>query len=223
MEGGSNSAPATNSLIGGWEYAGLILLIIVIAGAIGGIAAYYLNDTENNSKCRSVTLGISAAFIVPVLLNMISSNLLEKAHIEIHKLFVFAGFCVLAAVFSRNFLENIYNKVLQQVGNINDKVKQIEEANEEPDATEVDDPAISTISGSLTKDQIELLKAFSMGRFTYRSITGLTKDSKLERITVEQCLNKLMTDQLVDSKLNDKKQMRYFLSGKGRQFLGSLE
>lgn len=223
MEDGSNSALATNSLISGWEYAGLILLIIVIAGVIGGFAAYYLNDTENKSKHRSVTLGISAAFIVPVLLNMISSDLLEKAQSEIHKLFVFAGFCVLAAVFSRNFLENIYNKVLQQVGNISDKVKQIEEANEEPDAPEADDQAMRTISGNLTGEQVKLLKTFSMGRFTYRSITGLTRDSKLERATVEQHLNKLMTDQLVDSKLNDKKQMRYFLSGKGRQFLGSLE
>ena len=113
--------------------------------------------------------------------------------------------------------------MIQQVGNISDKVKQIEEANEEPDASESDVQTIKAISGNLTSEQINLLKTFTTGRFTYRSITGLTKDSNLGREAVEKHLNKLMSDQLVDSKLSDKKQLRYFLSGKGRQFLGSLQ
>ncbi len=205
-----------------WWYALMLLGIIVGTGILGGYASYHLSESDDRSKTRSITLGVVAAFIVPVFLNMISSNLLVEAQKNIDKFFIFAGFCVLASVFSRNFLENIYNKVLQQVGSIGDKVKEIEEAAVEPDVPEADVSSAILKEHGLTENEFKLLKIFSGGRFTYRSITGLKKDSGMERSDVDSFLNSLLSKGLIQSRLNDKKQMRYFLSGEGRQLLGSI-
>ncbi len=211
------------NLIEGWNYGFLILVIIIFAGIIGGLASYYLNESDDKSKIKSIVLGVAAAFIVPVLLNMISSNLLSDSQKRFDALFSFAGFCVLAAVFSRNFLENIYNKVLQQVGSINDKVKMMEQVTEEPDISDSERQSMGEVKGQLSEEDKTVLQSFANGRFAYRALPGLTKDSGLERSQVEQCLNKLMANQLVESKLNDKQQMRYFLSGKGRKLLGAMD
>lgn len=210
-------------LLEGWHYGFLILAVIIFSGLVGGLASYYLTESDNKSKLKSIVLGVAAAFIVPVLLNMISSDLLEKSQHRFDSLFSFIGFCVLAAVFSRNFLENIYNKVLQQVGSINDKVKMMEQVTEEPDISESDKQNMGEVKGQLEQDDITVLNAFTNGRFAYRAIPGLTKDSGLERKQVEKCLNKLMASQLVESRINDKQQMRYYLSGQGRKLLGTLD
>jgi hypothetical protein len=49
---------------------------------------------------------------------MISSNLLDLARTRPINLFVFAGFCLIAVIFSRRFLENLSTKLIQQVSQI---------------------------------------------------------------------------------------------------------
>lgn len=208
----------------GWCHAILLFLIMVCAGILGGIASYYLNESDDKSMVKSITLGIVAAFIVPVFLSMISSELIENSKRHVKDLFTFAGFCVLGAVFSRNFLENVYSKVLQQVGSISHKVKQIEEASEEVDIPEVADEELTATlqRNGLTIDEYRLLKGISGGRFTYRSLSGLQKDTGMDRGLVDQLLNQLLSKGLIDSRVNQKKQNRYFLSANGRKVLGSI-
>jgi fluoride ion exporter CrcB/FEX len=203
-------------------YALTIVLVMLTAGAIGGYASYHLNESTEKTKTKSITLGIVAATIVPVFLNTISSNLLVEAQTKLDKLFVFSGFCILASVFSRNFLENIYNKVLQQVGDIGKQVRQIEESASEPDIPAGVVPAQLLEENRLSETEFTLLSMISTGRFTYRSLSGLKKESGLERNEIDGCLNSMLAKKLIESKLNDKKQLRYFLSGEGRQLLGRL-
>ena len=92
-------------LMDDYLYGLCILTIMLLAGLLGGFASYHLNESDDKSTVKSITLGIVAAMIVPVFLNMISSSLLVEAQKSVDKLFVFLGFCVLASVFSRNFLE----------------------------------------------------------------------------------------------------------------------
>ena len=204
-------------------YAITLFLIMISAGVLGGFASYHLSESEDKTIVRSVTLGVVAAFIVPVFLSMISSNLLVEAQKNIGDLYILLGFCVLSAVFSRNFLENIYNKVLQQVGNIGEKVKEIEEASIEPDVLSTNVSPDTLKEHNLTENEYKLLTVFSSGKFNYRSITGLVKDSGMDKQHVDASLNTLLAKSLVLSRFSNKtEQMRYFLSGEGRHLLGEL-
>ena len=87
MEG--NSQLENLLLSDGW-YAAVILLIIVLSGLMGGLASYYLNESEKKSIAKSFVLGVVASLIVPLFLNMISSNLLFEAQRQIDKMFIFA-------------------------------------------------------------------------------------------------------------------------------------
>jgi DNA-binding MarR family transcriptional regulator/fluoride ion exporter CrcB/FEX len=202
-----------------WMYAIVLLLIMLAAGVIGGIASYYLSESEDRSKTKSITLGIVAALIVPVFLNMISSNILIEAQKEIDKLFIFAGFCVLASVFSRNFLENIYNKVIQQVGNLEQK---LEEAVEEPDLPTKDVSETLLTKKGITSNEFKILNILSSGRYTYRSTSGLRRELDLDKSSFDESLNQLIAKKFVLSRLNKKEQQRYFISGRGREVLGEL-
>jgi hypothetical protein len=57
-----------------------LISVLIAAGALGGVVNYFLNrksDPEGSSIGKSITVGIGAAFLVPLFLNMISSNLTE--------------------------------------------------------------------------------------------------------------------------------------------------
>jgi len=203
-------------------YAMTIALIMLSAGVLGGFASYYLNESEGKKLIKSVVLGIVAAMIVPVFLNMISSNLLIEAQKNIDKLFIFSGFCILAAVFSRNFLENIYSKVLQQVGNIGKQVKEIEEAAIEPEVPPTEVPEAALKKKGVTAAEFKLLSTLSSGRFVYRSVSGLKKESNLNKHDVDSCINSLLAKKLIESRLNSNNQTRYFISNEGRMLLGEL-
>ena len=66
-----------------------LIFVMVTAGALGGVVNYFLTpkadtkadpraDPEERSIAKSIVVGIAAAFLVPLFLNMISSNLTEE-------------------------------------------------------------------------------------------------------------------------------------------------
>ena len=83
MEG--NSQIENLLLSDGW-YGSVIFLIITLSGLLGGWASYYLNKSEEKSIKESLIFGVVASFIVPLFLNMISSNLLFEAQRKIDKI-----------------------------------------------------------------------------------------------------------------------------------------
>lgn len=104
------------------NYMMLVLGIMITAGILGGIANYFLAERHAEFAWRDLfkysVLGVVAALMVPLFLNMISSNLLDLARTRPINLFVFAGFCLIAVIFSRRFLENLSTKLIQQVSQI---------------------------------------------------------------------------------------------------------
>jgi hypothetical protein len=141
---------------------GMIILIIGLAGLLGGTTNYFLNyDSKlKTTDCwikfgASVFLSICAAITVPLFLQILSNNLLDT--LSLKNTLIFAGFCILAAFFSHRFLHDLYsqvrnlkNKVEQQqretrsvlqqsdkkAQEINKKVEELEESIEEVDVSE---------------------------------------------------------------------------------------
>lgn len=97
------------------NHSKLILSIILFSAFLGGLGNYLSTDPavitqKNYTFFTSFILGLCAAAAVPLFLNVISSDLLsfdDKAP-NLKKLLVFMSVCTLAALFSNNFLGNIY-------------------------------------------------------------------------------------------------------------------
>jgi len=95
-----------------------ILIIIVIAGAIGGIGNYYMlpQGAKGFTLLRSVILGIIAAGVLPLFLKLISSSLLDTDGLSLpyKNYIVLISFCLLTGVFADLFLQGMYRKVFHE-------------------------------------------------------------------------------------------------------------
>jgi len=214
---------ATQSIELSDKYFLLIIAVMAFSGIVGGIANYFLTEKDQKSRATLLSycvLGLVASFIVPLFLNMISSNLLDTVKSKPLNLFVFAGFCLLAAVFSRRFLENVYNKLLQQVDQIKDDVNKIEEASTEPEASEHKITSQAFTDEGISNEDIRVLRALSSGKFFFRSVSGLASDTQLAKPIVSERLSDLIQKGFVTQKTGKDGRPRWSLSAKGREMLG---
>ncbi len=123
---------------------------------------------------------------------MISSDLLTSPIDNGTNYLVFLGFCLIAAMFSGEFIDSIGKKVLNEI----DEVKrEIEDNNTENDAENIE--GVSTNS-DLTDEQRKVLESFIGSQYTYRSISGISKESNLDKTMVKNELVKLQKEGLVD-------------------------
>jgi len=102
-----------------------LLVAMTLSGVVGGLINYLLAEKPAPTGWRLrkwwqyVVLGLGASFTVPLFLNTISSPLVadvvsaEMTPQSASKLLVVAGFCILAAVTSRAFMQSLASKVLK--------------------------------------------------------------------------------------------------------------
>ena len=101
-----------------------ISCIILFAGIFGGVVNYFTVHTKreagSNRKCWGTVLaGIAASCLVPLFLSMISSDLIVNSRKDDKYYFVFAGLCLVAAIFSRRFINSMSKRILEQVEKVN--------------------------------------------------------------------------------------------------------
>jgi len=103
--------------------------IMLCAGLLGGQAGYLLEknrtirsdslaSAEENIKKQRVyflVTGVCAALLIPLFLSTISSQLMTESQKEPLKYFVFGGFCLLVAIFSKRFISTLSDKILKEV------------------------------------------------------------------------------------------------------------
>ncbi len=128
----------------------LIVLSMIAAGMLGGAVNFFLAEApaekapeKPSEKSRAaeksnavkplkwwqhLIIGVSAAFVVPVFLNSIGSNLIAEFKSQVvtadvlSKLLVLDGFCLLAAISSRAFIRSMSDFLLQQVKDVSRQV-----------------------------------------------------------------------------------------------------
>jgi hypothetical protein len=120
----------------------LTVLVIVIAGCFGGVLNHLLNKTEKNgnpdpdelSFAAKLVLGIGAAFLVPLFLQVIDSDLVTIMHCTVEKgpnyskVLVFGGFCLVASMSARSFITSVSERVMrkaEKAERVLDEVKQL--------------------------------------------------------------------------------------------------
>jgi hypothetical protein len=217
----------------------VILLIMVLAGVLGGIANYFLSDRQSDSGRREwgkyLTLGVIAALTVPLFLNMISSNLLEAARTRPVDFFVFAGFCLIYVVASRRVVENVANKLMGQMDQMRREMGQINQqrqdvpvaapVREEPTAPAIETPAPvkpEVVRESLSYNDIEILRALAEDSYVYGNLVGLTDKTGLARDLISTRLTVLKNLGVIETRINEKNVLHWYVAPKGKQMLGDI-
>ena len=219
-------------------YMLIILLIMIAAGVLGGVANYFLSDRQSETGRsdwgKYPVLGVIAALTVPLFLNMISSNLLEAPRTRPVDFFVLAGFCLIYVVASRRFFENVANKLLSQMDQMKREMVQLKQQRQEapqPVSREeapalADAPLavskIEAVKESLSYNDIEILRALAEEHYVYGNLVGLTDKTGLARDLVSTRLTVLKNLGIIETRINDKNVLHWFVSPKGKQMLGDI-
>jgi len=186
----------------------ILALITVTTGLFGGLVKFFNSiDTSKPINLKEflkyLLTGIGAAILIPLFLNMISSDLISAEKIEIHDYFVYTGFCFIAAYLSDRFLSTIGDKILNEVHKVKNKQESTSKTvellvdnetapidastNENPNKAEI---AFQNLSNKIEKKDTglinEILNAFEKNeKYTFRSVKGISKEFNYPENTVE--------------------------------------
>ena len=214
----------------------IIIIIIVGAGLLGGLTNFFLlyKLDYKTKECwinffKSIFLSLCASLTVPLFLQIISNNLIdipENGKYPDKNYFVLTGFCVLAAFYSKRFLEDVYSKlnklekkveetkqettntlesVTQRTETVIKKVEDLEESTEEIESdnipTEIKDSIVKYKSGVLAEIELEkIVQSLVSNKYSFRTISGINKDTEIDKERVKKIL-----DHLVDHGFAEKK------------------
>ena len=216
------------------SYMLLILVIMIVAGILGGIANFYLSDRHGdnprNDWGKYLVLGVIAALTVPLFLNMISSNLLEAPRTRPVDFFVFAGFCLLYVVASRRLVEDMVNRLFRQMEQVKREMGQMKERHQENQphnahedmATEQTPPRPENTRESLSYNDIEILRVLSKENYVYGNLAGLTDETGLAREIVSNRLTVLKNLGIIETRINEKNVLHWSVATKGKQMLDEI-
>ncbi len=227
------------------HFALLVIGVIVLAGCLGGCMNFLINRRDNKESANlgmSFTMGVGAAFLVPLFLNMISSSLLNdmrgkpNGDPDFPKILVFAGFCLVAAVSSTAFIKSLSDRILQEAKDAKklaqdaDKkasetksaIEPIVEQATEQDTTAIASKSLESVGIQLTDNERKILETLANGRYVLRTRTGLSRDTGIAKPVVDDLVEDLKMKGLVDSKdIGDeqKTRIRWFITPQGRNVI----
>lgn len=211
----------------------LILAIMVVAGILGGAANYFLADRQGEPARRDwlkyPVFGVVAALTVPLFLNMISSTLLEGARTKPIDFYVFAGFCLIYVVASRRLFENMVQLLLGQIEQVRRDVGQIKQqrrdepimaaARSETEPVKAAEPDPKEV---LSYNDVEILRALSEESFVYGNLAAICDSTGLARDFVSQRLAVMKALGVIETRINDKNVLHWFVSARGKGVLGDI-
>lgn len=211
----------------------VILLIMVLAGVLGGAANYFLADRsgerttgpQRREWLKYLVFGVVAALTVPLFLNMISSTLLEGARTKPVDFFTFAGFCLIYVVATRRLFENLVQRLLRQVEQVRHEMVQIKQKHDEVSARvepEVSKPVEPSPAEVLSYNDVEILRSMAETSFVYGNLAAISEATGLHRDFVSQRLNVMKSLGVIETRINDKNVLHWSVSQRGRSILEGI-
>lgn len=188
-------------------------------------------------------LGITATFIVPLFLSMAKSDLVSNilndgpaasdSTASSSDVFVFAGFCLVAAISSRTFIQSISDRILREAREARKTAEaaqvQAEQAVDSITEPELEEKPASQAQGlaagevtpavSVSEGGTKILRALRDRGYTLQSIGGLARGTGLQHQEVIDELDKLSSDALVrmvSIKKKGKDRIRWMITPAGR-------
>ena len=222
----------------------MILLVMAASGALGGLMSYFLAGPSQSPPLpwwQHCVLGIGAALVIPLFLNSISATLIDEIigangrPADHSKLLILVGFCLLAAIISRRFIDTLSRRVFTQ---LEENKHQIEETKievgqakeiavraknavapfEEAEISDVDESAVTGDEdrANITDNEKKVVAALINSRFPMRSLSGAAKDAGLHKDVTNQVITDLMRKGYVAQGEASSGQARWYATTKGR-------
>lgn len=222
----------------------IIIIVLLFSGIFGGLVNFFMSEEKTKKTfnvLQSIFIGLCASFTVPLFLNMISSNLLEQIRGSESipgdplKIFVLAGFCLVAATYSRKFMQTISDSILKEIKesketakhaekevlNVKEDVELILEKGTEAEQSDKIKDIEDILITELSEDQRKVLRAMAEGKLILRSISGLAKDTGLQRDSVNKEINELISKGFVTQRESEKGP-RWFITSEGRKSISNF-
>lgn len=230
------------------EHIVILILTIICIGSLAGFTNYLnYKSIEKDGKIswlKFILTAIGSASLVPLLLNMLSSNLIKEVqNFDQINYFVFAGFCYIAGFFSERFINSMGEKILRDLESTKEKVneaistaKNNEEkidimvaAESEVDTADID-PQL-TIADLVNKsnfkddniiEQSENIVKSLAGKYKFRSSKGISKELGYNLFIVEVTLDALENLGIV-KKLSKDNKIIWALTNIGMSYFEKLK
>lgn len=206
--------------------------VMLLAGVFGGLINYYQmsqRETDPESLPRCIVMGIGAAFLVPVVLHLISSDLVAEIQTNASGLLIYSGYCLIAAVASRLAMASLGERILREAAmarlqaesvqlelrRLQEELLPLIETETEVDVAETDAESLEAeVKLDVTSGKV--LKSLGCGRYIFRSLKGVCQEAGLDEATATKTLAVLISSNLA-GKINGSRGSRWFLTEKGRR------
>jgi hypothetical protein len=216
---------------------GTIIFWVLVCGAAGGSRNIFVDlQQEKDFRWylipRRLLEGVIAAATVPLFLSLIGNDIVgtivadnpvSTVAVLTSATLKFAGFCLVAALYSKTYLDSLSAKVMQLQKDVAESKKEAGEAKKEAEivsqtlnAAVVESepkPVHSGATEALTEQQIQVLKAFISGPYLIRSVEGIMLSAHLSESEVLSSLSSLQLLGLV----------RVVVTGQGRRWTTTPE
>lgn len=188
----------------------ILVGLIVTAGLLGGIANYYMDQTNGTGFLKSVLLGLTAAATVPLFLKTVSSELMKEClEGNVISYFVFFGFCTIAAIYSSKFLQTLGDKLIQEINEVKQKQADLAETTDtlvtqNSDPVESPTPLIPdpgagsdlesfrigepSASSPVLSDAQKIALMLQSPKYAFRTAEGIAKDAGMDLGAVQSKL-----------------------------------
>lgn len=224
----------------------MLVGVMLAGGLMGGSVNYFLSksdDPADTNVTKSLFVGVGASLLVPLFLNMLSSNLLNATRNDPTAILVFLGFCLIASISSKAFITTISEKLLREVKEAKEEATEAKEAAQEArDETAKVKSDIVPLVGKETEPDVEadggpsdfmlelarvtldehettVLRALAYHRFSLRSVWGLSKETNYSRDSLNHILERLSELGLAGAKSGKDGKPRWFITEQGRNVL----
>jgi len=214
----------------------ILATVMLLAGIFGGLVNYYLygdKDPDAASLPRFLVVGVGASFLVPVVLDMVNSELVLESQGDPSRLLIFTGFCLISALLSRFFIDKLSDRILNEAQVAKQRSEEVQQNlriiqsellplidTETEQDTSGEDPQVVQVNDELDVTSTHVLKILSSGRFIFRSLAGVCREANEEESTILKTLHVLVTRSLA-GKVSGKNGVRWHITEKGRRVLES--
>ena len=195
----------------------LLISTIILSGILGGIVNAIRTGKVREEYWKSIIKGIVAAFLIPVFLEIIKSEIGSNLGAKLYDYLIFAGLCLIAAIFSDKFIDTIGDKILQKAENAERKAEEsseklnvvIEKRAEPSSDNNVVENTIENLKSSdqpQFKGRVEkIIEALRNKNYDFRTREGIAKESGFSISMVMMTLTTLEQAGIVKRIQSDKR------------------
>ena len=208
------------------SYMILIVGVMIISGASGGIVSALLSARDDRLSLRSIIkhtlVGMVTALTIPLLLNLLSSDLIESGQTRPLKLFTLSGLCVSCGCFLPDFLSEflqadqrtkarVVSKFLKQGTSRKNRERTIKAMHvSSPDKTKT------------MENQSKILRALAGTEDAKLTLADLMRSAEISQKDFDETLSLLMAKGAVAQELSGGSKLQLVLTTRGRQQLSKM-